>query len=37
MEERIKMMLPYLNEIQKRIFLANEAIAYGRGGIAELS
>jgi hypothetical protein len=35
MEERILMLLPHLNEIQKRIFLANEALAYGRGGIAE--
>jgi hypothetical protein len=35
MEERIKMMLPQLNEMQKRLFLASEALAYGRGGIAE--
>ncbi len=28
-------MLPYLNEAQKRIFLANEAITYGRGGITK--
>lgn len=35
MEERIKMMLPQLNEKQKRLFLASEALAYGRGGIAE--
>ena len=35
MEERIMTMLPHLNEAQKRLFLANEAIAYGRGGIAE--
>jgi len=36
MEERIKMMLPQLNEFQKRLFLASEAIAYGRGGIAKV-
>jgi hypothetical protein len=35
MEERILTMLPYLNEAQKRLFLANEAIAYGRGGISK--
>jgi len=36
MEERILMMLPHLNEMQKRLFLASEAIAYGHGGIAEV-
>jgi hypothetical protein len=36
MEERIMMMLPHLNEAQKRLFLASEAVAYGRGGIAEV-
>jgi len=35
MQERIEMMLPHLNEMQKRLFLASEALAYGRGGIAE--
>ncbi|MCL2087842.1 MAG: ISAzo13 family transposase [Oscillospiraceae bacterium] len=35
MEERILTMLPHLNEAQKRLFLASEAIAYGRGGISE--
>ncbi len=35
MEERILTMLPYLNEAQKRLFLANEAIAHGRGGISK--
>lgn len=30
------MMLPHLNERQKRLFLASEAIDYGRGGIAEV-
>ena len=29
-------MLPYLNEAQKRLFLASEAISYGRGGISEI-
>jgi hypothetical protein len=37
MEKRIKMMLPQLNEMQKRLFLANEALSYGRGGIAEVT
>lgn len=36
MEERIKMMLSQLNEMQKRLFLASEALSYGRGGIAEV-
>jgi len=36
MEERIKAMLPYLNEMQRRLFLANEAVVFGRGGIAEV-
>ncbi|MDR1635799.1 MAG: ISAzo13 family transposase, partial [Treponema sp.] len=36
MEYRIAMMLPQLNEMQRRLFLASEAIAYGRGGIAEV-
>jgi len=35
MEERILAMLPHLNEAQKRLFLASEAIAYGRGGISK--
>ncbi|MDR3300018.1 MAG: ISAzo13 family transposase, partial [Candidatus Accumulibacter sp.] len=34
MEQRIKMMLPQLNERQRRLFLA---LAYGRGGIAEVT
>ena len=37
MEERIKRMLPLLNERQKRLFLANEALSYGRGGISAVS
>jgi len=36
MEDRIAMMLPQLNERQKRLFLASEALTYGRGGIAEI-
>ena len=36
-EEKIKMMLPLLNEKQRRIYLASEAIAMGRGGISEVS
>jgi hypothetical protein len=31
MEERIKMMLPILNEKQKRLFLASEAMSFGYG------
>ena len=36
-EEKIKMMLSLLNEKQRRIYLASEAIAMGRGGITEVS
>jgi hypothetical protein len=36
MEQRIKMMLPRLNERQRRLFLASEALAFGRRGIAEV-
>ena len=36
MEERIVALLPHLNEAQKRLFLASEAVAYGRGGISEV-
>ena len=36
MKKRIQMMLPHLNEMQKRLFLTSEAIAYGRGGIAKV-
>ncbi len=35
--EKILTMLPLLNEKQRRIYLASEAIALGRGGIAEIS
>ena len=37
MEERIKRLLPSLDERQKRLFLANEAISYGHGGISLVS
>ena len=37
MEERIKTMLPLLDEKQRRIFLATEAKSYGRGGITIVS
>ena len=37
MEERIKTMMPLLNEKQRRIFLACEAISYGYGGISKVS
>jgi hypothetical protein len=37
MEERIAAMLPILNEKQRRIYLASEAKAYGRGGISQMS
>ncbi len=36
MEQRIAMMLPQLNEMQRRLFLASEAMAYGRGGISKV-
>ena len=35
--EKVKTMLPLLNEKQKRLYLAAEAIAYGRGGITFMS
>jgi hypothetical protein len=37
MEERIERMLPLLDERQRRLFLANEAISHGRGGISMAS
>ena len=37
MEERINTMLPLLNEYQRRIFLASEAMSYGWGGIQKVS
>ena len=36
MENRIKTMLPLLDERQRRIFLAAEAKSYGRGGITRV-
>ena len=36
METRIKIMLPLLDERQRRIFLAAEAQTYGRGGITRV-
>ena len=35
-EEKISLMLPLLNEKQRRIYLASEAIAIGWGGITEI-
>jgi len=37
MEERILRMLPKLNELQKRQFLANEAKLFGYGGVNVVS
>ncbi len=37
MEERIRTMMPLLDEKQRRIFLASEAISYGYGGISKVS
>jgi hypothetical protein len=37
MEGRIAAMLPILNERQRRIYLASEAKAYGRGGVSQVS
>jgi hypothetical protein len=36
-EEKILTMLPLLNERQRRIYLATEAMALGRGGVKEIS
>jgi len=36
-EDRIHRMIPLLDERQKRLYLANEAISYGRGGISLVS
>jgi len=36
-EERIRRMLPLLDERQKRLYLANEALSYGRGGVSYVS
>ena len=37
MENRIHIMMPLLDERQRRIFLAAEAQSYGRGGITLVS
>ncbi|MDR2403303.1 MAG: ISAzo13 family transposase, partial [Spirochaetaceae bacterium] len=37
MEKRIQRMMPLLDERQRRLYLANEAISYGRGGISLVS
>ena len=35
--EKVNTMLPMLNEKQRRLYLASEAIAFGRGGITLMS
>jgi hypothetical protein len=35
--EQIQRMIPLLDERQKRLYLANEAMSYGRGGISLVS
>ena len=35
--DKIQMMLPVLNEKQKRLYLASEALAIGHGGVAQVS
>jgi len=37
LEERVVRMLPQLNEKKKRLFLANEAMSHGYGGVSLLS
>ena len=37
LSEHIKRVLPWLDEDQRRKFLASEAISLGRGGIQEIS
>ena len=37
LEKKIQSFMPYLNESQTRKYLASEAIALGRGGIAQIS
>jgi hypothetical protein len=37
LQERVDTMLPFLNERQRRLFLASEAIAFGFGGVSEIS
>jgi hypothetical protein len=36
-KQRIDNMLPYLNEEQSRLYIANEALSYGWGGISLMS
>ncbi len=36
MEDRIKRILPHLNERQRRLYLGNEAKSYGRGGVQKI-
>lgn len=36
-EDRIQRMIPMLDERNKRLFLANEAISYGHGGVSLVS
>ena len=36
-KQRIDTILPYLNEKQSRLYLANEALSYGWGGISLIS
>ncbi|MFB5760618.1 ISAzo13 family transposase [Paenibacillus medicaginis] len=33
-KQRYEQLYPFLNELQRRLFVATEALAYGRGGIA---
>jgi hypothetical protein len=33
-EERIQRMMPLMNERQRRLYLANEAVSYGLGGVS---
>lgn len=37
LQNKLEKMLPYFNETQKRLYLASEAEALGRGGISEIN
>ena len=37
LEEKVTALLPYLNERQRRLFLAVEARALGHGGVARVA
>ena len=37
LEEKVTALLPYLNERQRRLFLAAEARALGHGGVARVA